>query len=194
MSKFAERIYDRWFAPKKVAKRRFAAAKISRQNADWTATPYGANWTIYRDNRIMRARAREMAQNSPLIRKFLKMAERNVVGHKGIQLQCNAVLGTAKKQRPNTKLNTMVETAFWEWSFKENCTVSGKLCFVEAQKLLLRYMLRDGEALVQHISNADNPFGYALKFWNVDWLDETYNEELSRRPPDHYVGRGRQQL
>jgi hypothetical protein len=48
----------------------------------------------------------------------------------------------------------------------------------EAQKLLLEHMLRDGEALVQHI-DADNPFGYALKFWNVDWLDEMYNEELS---------------
>jgi lambda family phage portal protein len=160
------------------AKRSFAAAKITRQNKDWTATTYGANWTLYRDLRILRARAREMAKNAPHFRKFLGMAERNVVGDKGIQLQCNATLGTNKTKRPDTPLNSRVESAFWEWAFKENCSVSGKLSFAAAQKLFLRQLIRDGETLVQHIA-ADNPFGYALKFWNVDWLDETYNEELT---------------
>jgi lambda family phage portal protein len=177
MSKLATRIYDKWFAQKRPAKRGFAAAKITRQNRDWTATTYGANWTLYRDLRTLRARAREMAKNAPHFRKFLKMAERNVIGSAGIQLQCNAMLGSAKTKRPNTKLNSMIETAFADWSYKENCSVSGKLCFAQAQKLFLRHLIRDGEALVQHVA-AGNPFGYALKFWNVDWLDEMYNEEL----------------
>jgi lambda family phage portal protein len=177
--KIAERFYNKFFAgTKKPAKRSFAAAKITRQNKDWIHTSHGANWTLYRDLRILRARARDMAKNAPHFRKFLNMAERNVVGHKGIQLQCNATMGTAKTARPNTQLNSQIELAFWEWSFKENCSVSGKLSFARAQKLFIRHLIRDGEVLVQHIA-ADNPFGYALKFWSVDWLDETYNEELT---------------
>ncbi len=158
----------------KPAKRNFASAKITRQNKDWTATPYSANWTLYRDLRILRARAREMAKNAPHFRKFLLMAKTNIVGHKGIQLQCNAEFGS---NRPNTNLNSRVESAWWEWSFPENCSASGKLSWVSAQQLFVEHLLRDGEALVQHI-DADNAFGYTLKFWNVDWLDETYNETL----------------
>jgi capsid protein len=102
MSKIAERVYQKWFAPRKPqsSKRNYAAARITRQNKDWTATNYGANWTLYRDLRRLRARAREMSKNAPHFRKFLKMAERNVVGHKGILLQCNATLGTAKTLSP----------------------------------------------------------------------------------------------
>jgi lambda family phage portal protein len=177
MSKLAERIYNRYFA-KQPMKRRYAAAKRTRTNKDWTTETEGANRMLYRDLRILRARAREMAKNAPHFKKFLRMAKRNVVGNVGIQLQCTATIGTAKTLRPNTKLNSMIETAFWEWSFKENCSASGKLCFKAAQDLLLTHLIRDGEALVQHIT-ADNPFGYALKFWNVDWLDENYNEELA---------------
>jgi capsid protein len=176
MSKLATRIYDKWFAQKRPAKRGFAAAKITRQNRDWTATTYGANWTLYRDLRTLRARAREMAKNAPHFRKFLKMAERNVVGSQGHSAAVHAMLGSAKTLRPNTKLNSMVETAL-------GMVVQGKLqrqrqaLFCQAQKLFLRHLIRDGEALVQHVA-AGNPFGYALKFWNVDWLDEMYNEEL----------------
>jgi lambda family phage portal protein len=179
MSKIAERVYNKWFAKSKQSqKRSYAAARITRQNKDWTSTTYGANWTLYRDLRILRARAREMEKNAPHFHKFLKMAERNVVGDKGILLQCNATLGSAKSLRPDTALNSRIELAFWEWSFKENCSVSGKLSFAAAQKLFIRQLIRDGEVLVQHIA-ADNPFGYAFKFWNVDWLDETYNVELT---------------
>jgi capsid protein len=159
----------------KPAKRNFAAAKLTRQNKDWTATPYGANWTLYRDLRILRARARSMAQNAPHFRKFLRMAERNVVGHQGIMLQCRAEFGTSG--RPNTNLNKQIEREWWEWSFPENASASGKLSLVAAQKLFVRQLIRDGEVLVEHVE-ADNPFGYALKFRNVDWLDETFNKVL----------------
>lgn len=156
-------------------KRRFQAAKLNRLNADWTTQPYGANWLLYRDLAVLRARAREMAKNAPHFAKFLNMAERNVVGHQGIRLQCRA--RTGRPPHPNTRLNKMVEHEWWMWSHAEHCSASGKLSLVAAQKLFIRQLIRDGEVLVEHVQAA-NPFGYALKFWNVDWLDETYNEDL----------------
>jgi len=131
------------------------------------------NWTLRCDLATLRARARDMAKNSPHFRKFISMAKSNIVGHKGIQLQADAMIG----QRPHTTLNSRVETAFWEWGHRETCTLSGKLDWVQVQQLAAETLIRDGEVLIEHIE-ADNEFGYTLKFWNVDWLDETHNEIL----------------
>ncbi|HKX83517.1 MAG TPA: phage portal protein, partial [Pyrinomonadaceae bacterium] len=102
--KLSQRIYNYFYPPKppRVAKRHYAAARVSRRNADWTSYTQGANWTIRCDLQALRARARDMAKNSPHFRKFLQMAKSNVVGHKGIQLQCDAVFGTSG--RPYTTL------------------------------------------------------------------------------------------
>lgn len=160
--------------PTKRPLRRYAAARVNRQNAEWTTESVTANWSLYRNLRTLRARARQMSKDAPHFRKFLLMARQNVIGHAGIKLQCRAEFGSG---RPMTKLNQRAENAWWEWCYAENCSVSGKLSWVEAQNLVLEHLIRDGEFLVEHV-DAMNPFGYALKFWNVDYLDETYNEEL----------------
>tara|TARA_Y100000589_G_scaffold280014_1_gene276217 strand:+ start:302 stop:481 length:180 start_codon:yes stop_codon:yes gene_type:complete len=36
-------------------------------------------------------------------------------------------------------------------------------------------LVRDGEVLVRHIRNADNPFGYAIQLLEPDFLDKDYN-------------------
>jgi lambda family phage portal protein len=161
---------------KPIEKRRFQAAKATRQNRGWTSHPQGTNWILRCDSAALRARARDMAKNSPHFRKFLVMAKSNIVGHKGIQLQCDAVFSTS--ERPHTTLNSRIENAFWQWGKRETCTESGKLSWVEAQQLAVETLIRDGEVLIEHIMDAENPFGYALRFWNVDWLDETHNEIL----------------
>jgi lambda family phage portal protein len=56
--------------------------------------------------------------------------------------------------------------------------VTGKLDWVAAQALFIRTLMRDGEVLVQKMQPPDNPFGFALKFIDVSYLDETYNMEL----------------
>jgi lambda family phage portal protein len=154
------------------AKRLYSAANVNRLNKDWTTTPYTSNYSLYRDLRILRARARDMCANAAHFHKFLAMAKSNIIGPKGIQLQVRATVGT----RPHTALNTKVELAFWEWSFSENCSISGKLDWTAQQNLFVEHLIRDGEALVQCIDAGR--FGLQLKFWNVDYLDETYNEEL----------------
>ena len=59
----------------------------------------------------------------------------------------------------------------------ENCSVSGKLSWRDAQRKWDTTRARDGEVLVRLVP-ADNEFGFVLKFISVDWLDETFNEQL----------------
>lgn len=155
--------------------KRYAAANVNRQNADWTTRPMSANWSLYRNLATLRARARQMAKDSPHFRKYLEMCKSNIIGAKGIQLQCRARIGRGGSL--NRVLNKRIEEAFWEWGHRETATVSGKLDWLGAQRLFVEQLVRDGEVLIQHI-DADNRFGYAMKFWNVDYLDETYNDEL----------------
>jgi lambda family phage portal protein len=167
-----ERIKNYFFPPPaKAAKRNYAGARISKANSGWTTYPQGANWLLRCDLATLRARARDMVKNSPHFRKFILMAKANIVGHKGIQLQCDAKIG----RRPHTVVNSRVEKAFWEWSKRETCTLSGKLNWIQVQQLAVEMLVRDGEVLIEHVE-ADNPFGYAIKIWNPDWLDETHNE------------------
>lgn len=156
------------------AVRHYQAARQTRQNRGWTTFPQGANYILRCDLPALRARARDMAKNSPHFRKFLQMAKSNIVGHKGIQLQCDAMFGSG---RPYTAINSRVEEAFWQWGKRGTCTDSGRLSWIEVQNLAVEMLIRDGEFLVEHI-DADNAFGYSLRFWNVDWLDETHNELL----------------
>ena len=153
---------------------RYAASKVVRTNRDWTTRSDGPNSLLFRSLRTLRARARQMVRDAPHFRKFIQMAKTNVIGHQGIQLQARAQFLDG---RPNTKLNHDIEHEWWLWSQPENCSLSGKLSWVTAQYLFVETLIRDGEVLIQHMP-ADNPWGYAIRFWNVDWLDESYNDTL----------------
>src|SRR6185369_11257029 len=177
--KLAARLYDAVFPPKpktsKRYRRDYAAARVDRTNADWTVRPMTANYDLRRDLRILRARARDAAHNNSHFKKYLSMVRSNVIGPKGIRLQCRAYMPDGKTL--NADLNKQIETAFWEWGHKENCTVSQRLDWLGMQRLIVTQLARDGEFLVQKIA-ANNAFGFALKAINVDYLDEFYNAEL----------------
>lgn len=166
----------RALAKKIETKRRYEGARINRLESGWTTNPTGGNYEMRLGLRALRARAREMARNNSHFKKFLTMVRSNVIGPNGIQLQSRARIADGSL---NTELNKRVEEAFWEWSFKENCTASGKLDFLGCQNLFVMQLARDGEVLIKKISGADNPFGFALKFIDVSYLDENYNEELT---------------
>lgn len=170
----AARIRDAIFPPKKQS-RHYAAARLNRQNADWTTYPTSANWELRQSLRPLRARAREAARNDPHLSRYLELIRSNVVGVNGITLQSRAMKldGTL-----DLKVNQLVEEAWWLWGHRETCTVSGKLDWKGVQDLVATQIECDGEALVQMIA-ADNPFGFALKVINVDYLDEYYNDTTS---------------
>jgi lambda family phage portal protein len=155
------------------AARQYAAATVDRLSSDWSVASTTYQAEIYRHLRALRARSRDMARNNPHMRRFLGMTRRNVVGPGGIKLQVRAKRGNELDEL----LNTEIEEKFREWSLPENCSASGKLSWVDCQGMSISTMARDGEFLCRFIE-ANNSFGFALKFYDVAYLDETFNEVL----------------
>jgi lambda family phage portal protein len=166
--------------PKRAHNRSYDAAHRTRLNADWTITNTSANFELRRSLRVLRARARNLARNSDYVKKFLSMVRNNVSGPTGMLLQARAA---GRDGEPDETLNQKVEAAWREWSRPENASASGKLSWRDIQRKADTTLARDGEVLVRAVA-ADNKFGFALRFYAVDWLDETYNE---RRPDGNRV-------
>lgn len=161
--------------------RRYAAGKVSGLNAGWTTQPIVANYEIKQFVRVLRARAREAAHNNGHFRAALRKSRINVIGLKGLQLQCQAYKKNSRvgKKVLNTELNSLVEGEFWKWAKNPAfCSTSGKLNWVRAQKLAITQLKRDGEILCQMVK-ADNPFGFSIRMLNCDYLDELYNVQLA---------------
>jgi lambda family phage portal protein len=154
--------------------REYKAAAVNRLSGDWPVSQTSAQAEIYRNLRNLRARSRDMARNNPYMKKFLGTVRRNIVGPSGIRLQVRAKKSSDELDEVRNKI---VEEAFAEWSLPENCSASGKYSWVDAQGYMVNTMARDGEVLCRFIE-ADNPFGFALKFYDVAHLDETFNEVL----------------
>jgi lambda family phage portal protein len=181
MSKLSARIYDKVFGSRQVPAttkhvRRYAAAKHDRLNSTWSLFPESQNFIASQDVRPLRARARDMSHNAPHFRKFLDMVRSNVVGAQGLRLQVKAYAGDGKTL--DVELNKRIETAFWMWGHQETCTLSGKMDWIAAQRLFVTQLARDGEVLVRKIK-AKNPFGFALKFIDVSYLDELFTVNLT---------------
>jgi lambda family phage portal protein len=172
--KLAARLYDAIFPPKQM-KRSYAAAKASRLNAGWSMQPTGVNWETRVSLPALIARSRQAARDDLHIVNYLRLMRANVIGCEGIKLQSNA---RSPRGKLNVKLNQTVEEAWWKWSHAETCTVSGKLDWKGVQDLAVTQIERDGAFLIQMIE-ADNDFGFALKTWDVLWLDQTFSQILN---------------
>lgn len=174
--KISQRVYEYLFPQSKPAPRRsYAAARVDRTNMNWTTMPTSANYSQRISLATLRARARDASRNDPHLSKFLSLSRSNIIGPKGIQLQARARRANGKL---NVTLNKRVEEAWWQWCHAETCTMSGKLDFKQVQDLCVTQLECDGEFLIQLMPMADNAFGFSLKVWDVNWLDETFNEML----------------
>jgi lambda family phage portal protein len=72
-------------------------------------------------------------------------------------------------------MNGIIEEHWQRWSHPENASITGKLSFADCLRKFVNDLARDGEVLCRFIT-ADNPYGFSLKFIDVTWLDEMFNE------------------
>jgi capsid protein len=98
--------------------------------------------------RKIRDRCRDQARNNQYARRYLQLLVTNVVGQNGIRIQ-------SKARNEDNSLdfigNQIIEREFRKWGKKGNCTIDGKMSFLDAQKLFIETLARDGEVLVRHI-------------------------------------------
>lgn len=160
-------------APVPTKKRSFNAATTKYSFSTWTTSQTSANVDIKRDLRSMRNRSRDLMQNDDYAKRFKRMVKSNVVGNKGIKLQNRAkdTNGNLDKYANNT-----IEQAWKKWCKKGNCDVTGKLSFVDIQKMAIGAMAEDGEVLIRKVKGYKNAFGFALQIIEADHLDEQFND------------------
>jgi lambda family phage portal protein len=155
------------------SRRSYQSAKITRLNRDFLTSGQSQLPHAMRSLRILRSRSRELARNNDYFIKFLRMCRRNVIGPNGMRLQCQAKKPRGKM---DDNLNSSIEAHWQTWSHPENASANQRLSWLEIQLKWITMLARDGEVLQRKVP-ADNPYGYALKFLDPAWLDETYNDK-----------------
>ena len=161
---------------KKVGRRSYYGANTGRLFADFISSSRSADSEIRPSLRILRDRCREISRNHPYAKRYLQIMATNVVGDTGVQMQ-------VRKRNDDNSLDTvgnrLVERAFAAWGRPGFCTADRRLSWVQAQRLFIETLARDGEVLIKKIKNPrDNPFGFTLQFIEADYLDEEYDQRV----------------
>ena len=137
------KLLDRLFGRKR-RKRSYEASGVGRLLQNWTTAIKTPDEELRTSLRNLRARSRELAINNDYARKFFEMLKTNVIGANGIVLQSKAkrLDGTFDRQD-----NERIEKAFKRWGRKEFASVTGKLSWIDIQRVGLSCeLLVDGEA------------------------------------------------
>jgi len=162
-------------AEQKTFKRSYQAANTSRLFADYKESERSADSELYPVISRMRARSRDLARNNAYMRRYLQLLQSNVVGKKGFNYQSKAM---GMDGGLDSAGNEMIEQAFARWSKLGNCTVDGRLSFVDAQKMVIEGLARDGEVfLIKHRGSSFHD-SFALEFIEPDQVDEEKSERL----------------
>jgi lambda family phage portal protein len=159
----------------KVFKRSYAAANTGRLFADFPGSERSSDSELKPVISRMRARTRDLARNNEYAKRYLELMKSNVVGDRGFSLQVKA---TDTVGRLDLIGNQSIEASFKMWGRLGNPTVDGKMTWIDAQKLAMECLARDGEAII--IKHRSNRFkdSFALEFLEPDQLDEEKSERL----------------
>lgn len=165
--------FGRRSAPAKVQQRGFAAARISRTEADWLATNTAINNELRSDLDKLRARGRDLVKNNDYAKKFTQMCGDNIIGAGGIRLQMRV---QDKPGQPDRLANQAIEAAWQRWG-NECADITGQQSLRDMCTSMMGAMPSDGEFLVREVigESAGNPFNYALQLIDVDRIDTQYN-------------------
>jgi len=172
-------IWDNLFKQRKRTARKirqYKAAQSGNLFADWISGSSNADSNIRFNLRKIRDRCREQSRNNDYARRYLQLLVSNVVGQNGIRVQSKARNANGRIDNIGNKI---IEDNWNKWCKKGNCTMDGRMSFIDAQKLFIESLARDGEVLIRHISssNADEP--YKIQFLDADYLDEEENKILN---------------
>lgn len=183
MNRLWQRI-KRAFGGKVETRGAWAGAQMSRLNDFAFSTIQSANQEIRYEGATLRGRARDLARNNPNAKRFLKMLEQNVVGHRGIRLECQVMLKTGKNAgQPDEPTNDLIEAAWKDWGRPGQCEVTRKHSWVSFQQQVIRTVARDGEAFVRIVESYPNDYGFALQLLDADQIDATYTTKGGEREP-----------
>ena len=162
--------------PQKLLKRQYAGAGTSRLLSDFFDSNRSADSELRPVIRTLRNRSRELCRNNEYAKRYLNLMKTNVVGSNGFSLQVKALGGDGNLDMSG---NQAVENAFNLWGKCGNCTVDGKMSWVDAQKMAIESLVRDGEVFVLKHRGRDYHDSFGIQFIEPDEIDEEKNGRLA---------------
>jgi lambda family phage portal protein len=168
----------------KPTARAYDGGQSTRLTLDWILGSNSADAELRGDIKNMRNRTRDLARNDPYVVRYLKLLENNVLGARGIGLQMKVTEPkTASGGKPyigyDDVANSIIETAWYDWGRRQNCTPSGHLTWIDVCRLVLRSTARDGAILVRKHLTRPGAFNFAVEPIEIDQLDSDYNQSLA---------------
>lgn len=152
----------------------YAAAEMSRLTASLRAESEFINTTLRWQLRTLRARSRQLAQNNPFAKRFVKMVVNNVGGACPFRLQAKVKFNSGEL---DTSANRKIEQGWEYWGRKGRCELTGRWSWNAVQRLLIANLAVDGELLVRKFRGPEYD-GFKLQILDVDRLDEQKNATL----------------
>lgn len=158
-----------------IMQRQYAGATKGRLLADLFDSERSADSELRPVLRVLRNRCRELSRNNEFAKRYLNLMKTNVVGDKGFTLQVKATGGAGKLDQMG---NESVEKAFKKWGRRGYCTLDGKMSWLDAQKLALEGLVRDGEVFIIKHRGSSFTDSFAIEFIEPDQIDEQKNERM----------------
>ncbi len=152
-----------------IARRRFDGAAVDRFTAGWLATMDAIDTELRSDLDRLRTRARDLAKNNPVVKRYLKMVGDNVVGPNGFKLQARVENSPGVQDQ---LANDAIESAWTD--FCRAADVTGQLSLTDLITGAARAAARDGEILLRHVRGVGK-YGYAVQWIDIDRLDTQFN-------------------
>lgn len=161
-----------------TAQRQWSAAMVDGLTADWNTYTRPADLDIRHGLGTIRARARELAQNSDHAKGFLRIVRNNIVGPSGFVLQSRAARANGK---PDHSMRVQLESEWKAWGKRGACEISGKFGWRTIQRHVIETVARDGEAFIRVLRPFTNRWGMSLQVIDPEVVDIQYNGEYQGR-------------
>lgn len=163
--------------------RRSAAAPVWRALLNWVRQPLlSADREVAGDYLRLRAASRDAARTNNLARRYLKLAQANIVGPTGVQLRPKV---TFRDGRPNDRINDLIAASWADWG--RNAEITG-LSWLEVQRLVVAEWVASGEVFIYFARSDD---GLKLQLIDADRVDFSYNTRSGVRHGIEYDSLGR---
>jgi len=159
-----------------LMKREYSAANVSRLFNDFKDSNRSADSELQPVMRRLRNRSRDLARNNEYVKRYLYLLKTNVIGDRGFTLQVKAQNATGMLDEIG---NQAVEGSFKAWGKVGRCTVDGKLSWIDAQKMAIEGLARDGEVFIVKHRNTSFRDSFAIEFIEPDRVDETLSRQTS---------------
>ena len=150
----------------------YSGANSGRLYTDFVASSFSADSELKNALPVLRNRSRDLARNNEYAKRFLNLIKTNVVGETGFNTQ---VRGRNPDGGLDAAGNRIIEEAFTAWGRLGNADVTGRLSWLDCQRIAAETLARDGEVFIKKIRNRRYRNNFTLQFIESDMVDDQKN-------------------